>query len=74
MWTAKFWKDAAERAVKSAAQGGLTYFLGDQVFNAWHARWGAAGGIALGAAVLSVLTSLVSSKVGDSESASLLTP
>jgi hypothetical protein len=73
MWTVKFWKDAAERAVKSGAQAMLLYYLGgDQVFDAWHANWPAAGAIAAGAGLLSVLTSLVSSRVGDSQSASLV--
>ena len=73
MWTAKFWKATAERALKSAAQGALLYFGADQLFDAWHANWGAAGGIALGAAVLSALTSIVSAQVGDSSSPSLVT-
>lgn len=73
MWTVKFWKAAAERAAKSAAQGALLYFGADQVMDAWHANWGAAGGIALGAAVLSVLSSLLSGAVGDSSSPSLVT-
>jgi hypothetical protein len=72
MWTRKFWMDAAERAAKSAAQAALLYFGGDQVFDAWQAHWAGAGAVALGAAVLSVLTSLVSAKVGDSSSASLV--
>lgn len=71
MWTTKFWKDAAERAVKSAAQAVVLYF-GGQALDAWHANWAAAGAIAGGAAVLSLLTSLVSAKVGDSTSASLV--
>lgn len=72
MWTGKFWKDAAERALKSAAQGALLYFGGDQIFDAWHANWAGIGAVAASAAVLSVLTSLVSAKVGDSSSASMV--
>jgi hypothetical protein len=72
MFTVKFWKAAAERATKSVAQAVVLYFGADQVFDAWHANWGAAGGIALGAAVLSVLSSLLSSKVADSSSPSLV--
>lgn len=72
MWTVRFWRDATERMVKSAAQGALLYLGGDQVLGAWHANWAAAGGIALGAAILSLLTSLVSSRVGDPSSASLV--
>ncbi|PZF98270.1 holin [Micromonospora deserti] len=63
MFTTKFWKAASERAVKTAAQALLVYFGGDAVFNAWHADWPAAGGIASGAVVLSVLTSLVSANL-----------
>lgn len=71
MWTRKFWKDAAERAVKSAAQAVVLVFTGDQVFDAWHADWAGVGGVVLGAVVLSVLSSLVSSRMGgDSSSAS----
>ena len=73
MWTARFWKDASERALKSAAQAVLLYVGGDQVLNAWTVDWPQAGAIAGGAALLSVLTSIVSSKVGDSSSASLVT-
>jgi hypothetical protein len=72
MWKGAFWKALAERAVKSAAQGALLYFTGDQVFNAWTANWAAAGGIALGAAILSALSSLVSAGVGDASSPSLV--
>lgn len=72
MWTRKFWKDAAERAVKSAAQGALLYFGGDQLFDAWHANWAGIGAVAASAAALSLLTSLVSAKVGDSSSASMV--
>lgn len=73
MWTARFWKDASERALKSAAQAVLLYVGGDQVFDAWHFNWAQAGALAAGAAALSLLTSVVSSKVGDSASASLVT-
>ncbi len=73
MWTTKFWKAAAERALKSAAQGVLLFWGGDVAFDAWHANWAGAGGIALGAAVLSVLSSIISSQVGDSSSPSLVT-
>lgn len=73
MFTKLFWKSAAERAAKSAAQAAVLYFGADQVFDAWHANWGAAGGIASGAVVLSVLSSIISSKVGDSSSPSLVT-
>jgi hypothetical protein len=74
MWTKKFWKDAAERAVKTAAQFGMgawgvTMFttVGDVVPVAE-----ATGLAMLFGAGLSILTSLGSSVVGDRQSASLL--
>lgn len=70
MWTKKFWMDAAERAIKTAAQtligaiGGLTAI--DEF------DW-AAVGIATGVAtLLSLLTSIVSSQVGTPADASLV--
>jgi hypothetical protein len=72
MFTAKFWKAAVERSAKSAAQALLLYWGADAVFDAWHADWPAAGGVALGAAVLSVLTSVVSAGVGPADSPSMV--
>lgn len=63
MFSATFWKAAAERALKSAAQGLLGLWALDK-FDALHADWKLAGGVALGAAVLSLLTSVVSSPFG----------
>ncbi len=71
MFSTTYWKQVAERAAKSAAQGLLGLWVGDQLFNAWDADWGKAGGVALGAVVLSVLTSLVSVG-GQPESPSLV--
>lgn len=63
MFTSNFWKQAAERAVKSAAQAVIGIWTLDG-FNVLNADWGLAGGTALGAAALSVLTSLVTSGIG----------
>ncbi len=71
MFTVTFWTQAAERAVKTAAQALLGLWVGDTAFNAWSADWSTAGGVAAGALVLSVLSSLASSWVGDHDSASL---
>lgn len=65
MFSATFWKDAFERAVKTAAQavvGGLA--LGEG-FNAFDVDWQLGGGFALAGFVLSVLTSVASAPVGD---------
>ncbi len=72
MFTVTFWKQTAERAIKSAAQALLGLWVGDTAFNAWNADWKKAAGVALGGAVLSVLTSLASASVGRSGSPSLI--
>ncbi|AGL19485.1 holin [Actinoplanes sp. N902-109] len=64
MWTKKFWKQAGERAVKSAAQALIGLWPLDQ-FNVLHADVPLAAGLAVGAAVLSVLTSIVTANVGE---------
>ncbi len=63
MWTKGFWKQAAERAVKSAAQALLGMWALDG-FNVLHADWRLAAGVAGGACVLSALTSIVTSGIG----------
>lgn len=73
MWTAKFWKQVAERATKTAAQAVLLFWGGgDVLFNAWDLDWLTTAKIAAGGFVLSVLTSLGSVLRGDPESPSLI--
>jgi len=64
MFTLAFWKAAAERAVKTAAQAALVQLVVGDGFSAFDADWATAGSFALGGAVASVLFSLVSSGVG----------
>jgi hypothetical protein len=64
MWTSRFWKQAGERAVKSAAQSLLGLWALDG-FNVLHADFALGAGVAGGAAVLSVLTSIVTSGIGE---------
>lgn len=71
MFTTKFWKAAAERAAKSAAQALLGLWALDG-FNVLTADFPLAGGVAAGAAVLSVLTSVVSAAGGEPDSPSLV--
>ncbi|MFN3600494.1 MAG: holin [Dietzia sp.] len=70
MWTSAFWKDAAERAVKTAAQtAGGVLIIGTPI---WDIDWTAGLGITATASALSLLTSIASSGRGDHESASAL--
>jgi len=69
MFTVTFVKDAAERAVKTFAQALLaTITVGEAITSI---DWGQGAAIAATASAVSVLTSIVSSSVGDKESASL---
>lgn len=70
MFTAAFWKSAAERAAKTAAQAAVLVIGADQV-NAFAADWGDVAGFALGGAALSLLTSIASSPFGNTGTASL---
>lgn len=67
-----FVSDSLERATKSFAQGVLATF-GAGALDVLHADWGNALSLGAGAAVLSVLTSLLSVKFGNSGTASLTT-
>jgi hypothetical protein len=71
VWTAKFWKQTVERAIKTAAQAALAFFVvGSTVFD--QIDWAAvAGGTAI-AAIASVLTSLASAPFGPEDSPSLV--
>lgn len=71
MWTGSFWKAAAERAVKTAAQVTVT-FLGADALNLFSVDYERVGGIALGAAVVSLLTSVASSGVAEKGTPSLV--
>lgn len=72
MFTTSFWKQAAERAVKSAAQALLLLWAADAGFNVINADFAVAGGTAAGAAVLSLLTSVVTSGVGEKNDPSMV--
>jgi hypothetical protein len=72
MFTKVFWMDAAERALKTFFQVFLAVVIEERIFNAFELDWQQMAGIGLGAALISVATSVVSSRVGDHESASLI--
>lgn len=71
MWTAGFWRGAVERAVKTAAQAGLAFFVVGETGIA-DVDWATVGGVAAVAAVASVLTSLVSAPFGPAGTPSLV--
>jgi len=71
MFSVLFWKQALERAVKSAAQA-LVLVLGASQFDWLHAGWGAVAVGAGSAFVLSVITSIVSAPFGDAGTPSLV--
>lgn len=70
--TSQFARDAIERAIKTFAQTLLAYF-GASALDVLNADWGNALSVSAGAVVLSVLTSLLSVKLGNSGTASLTT-
>ena len=71
MWTKDFWLDAGERAIKTFAQVFLTFIVVGTT-GVLDLDWVTAGSVSAVAALASVLTSLVSEKVGDPETASLI--
>jgi hypothetical protein len=68
MFTVKFWKDAAERAIRTAAQALLALWATD-VAGVLEVDWVQAGSVAALAALMSVLMSIVATNVGDHETA-----
>ena len=73
MYTKLFWKDAAERAVKTVAQTLVTLFLTSEVvFNILTVDWTQALGVGLGAGVLSILMSIGSAAKNGTDTASLV--
>lgn len=72
MFTAQFLKDAAERAIKTAAQSILVLWGSSHVVNLFDIDFGQTLGVAGGMALVSVLTSVVSEKINDPNSASMV--
>ena len=72
MFTATFWKSAAERAIKTVAQA-LIAVLAATTFDWFTADWQAIAGTAATAGVLSLLSSIASAGIGDKGSTSLVT-
>lgn len=68
MFTITFWKDAVERAIRTAAQALLALWATD-VSGVLAVDWLQAGSVAALAALMSVLMSIVATGVGDKNSA-----
>jgi hypothetical protein len=68
MFTIKFWKDAGERAIRTAAQALLALWATD-VTGVLAVDWVQAGSVAALAALTSLLMSIIATGVGDKDSA-----
>ena len=71
MYTITFWKDAAERAIRTAAQV-LVAFFGVNTFGILEVDWAQAGSVAALAALTSLLMSVAATGAGSQDSASAL--
>lgn len=74
MWTRLFWKQAAERAIKTALQAALTLWAvgNNSAFNIVSVDWGQTLGVSAGMALVSVFTSILSTQIGDTDTPSLV--
>lgn len=73
MWTQKFWKETAERAIKSGAQALIIAIGASEGFNLFSLDVTSALGFIGGGIVVSVATSIASAKTsGDPDSPSLV--
>ena len=70
IWDKSFWKATAERAIKTAVQSAVL-FTGGSVIDVFNLDWVQLGGFVIGGALLSVLTSIASSSIGDTTGPSL---
>ena len=71
MYTITFWKDAAERAIRTAAQALLALWATD-VSGVLAVDWVQAGSVSALAALMSLLMSVASTGTGSQDSASTL--
>lgn len=69
MFTRAFWKDTAERAIRSGATSFVATFGGTAIL--WNLHWQLLVGIPLTAAVLEVAVALSSASIGRKGTASL---
>jgi Putative lactococcus lactis phage r1t holin len=72
MYGWSFWKDALERAIKTAAQAVVTALGIGGALNQFTWDWKLAWQFAVGGLITSLLTSVASSPIADNGSASVL--
>jgi len=65
MFTILFWKETADRGIKSGLQAVILGLAVGEGFNIYGVDWQLASGIFLGAVALSVATSIISAPFGD---------
>ncbi|CAA0134553.1 Uncharacterised protein [Mycolicibacterium vanbaalenii] len=70
IYSLTFWRDATERALKSAAQAAVLALGGDAI-NVWTVDWQTVSGLTAGGAALSLLTSVASAGLANRGTASL---
>ena len=71
MYTITFWKDAAERAIRTAAQALLALWATD-VSGVLDVDWVQAGSVSALAALMSLLMSVAATGTGSQDSASTI--
>ena len=74
LFTRAFWADAAERAIKTAAQVAILAIGQGVTVDLFAADWRNVAGLALGGAVLSLLSSIASARVPGMSPASVVPP
>lgn len=72
MFTKSFWKQALERCIKTAAQAAAALLTADGT-GVLDVNWGTVASVAGLAALASLLTSIVTSGVGEKDSPSAVT-
>jgi len=73
MWTPEFWKDAAERALKTAAQVALAIVTATAGLGVTDIDWATTASVVGLATLASVLTSIISAGVGPTGTPSVVT-
>ena len=71
MRTKSFWIDAAERTIRTIAQS-LLALMGTDALGIVGLDWMQMGSVAIGAGLMSLLTSIVATGVGDKGTAELV--